>query len=128
MKKNHEKALSNCHMALKKLEDFVKISQEEDSEIVRAAVIQAFEFNFEAFWKLFQKIAGEEGIIANSPKAAFSAAFQLGFIEDENAWLSILNDRNLTTHTYHEDLAIEIFNRIKKSYLNEFIFALKKVQ
>lgn len=127
MNKRNEKAIENCIKALDKLENFIAISNENNTEIVRAGVIQAFEYNFEAFWKIFQKIAGEEGITANSPKTAFSAAFQMGLIQDERTWLAILTDRNLTTHTYHEDLANQIFKRIKNQYLNEFKIALTRV-
>lgn len=123
-----QKAIDNCRMALKKLDSFIDVANKDSSEVVRAGVIQAFEFNFEAFWKLFQKLAGQEGITANSPKTAFSAAFQMGLIKNEAIWLSILNDRNLTTHTYHEDLANEIFKRIKESYVDQFKAAMNEVQ
>jgi nucleotidyltransferase substrate binding protein (TIGR01987 family) len=39
------------------------------------------------------------------------------FIDDEAMWVAMLQDRNKTSHTYHESLADEIYARIPK-YLN----------
>lgn len=122
------KSMQNCQLALKKLEAFIAFSEQHPpNELHRAAVIQAFEFTFEVFWKLFQKRAAEQGVVANSPKSAFSAAFQLGWIQNESTWLAILNDRNLTTHAYHEGLAQDIFTRIKNTYLAAFQQAFERL-
>ncbi|MHA0110909.1 HI0074 family nucleotidyltransferase substrate-binding subunit, partial [Klebsiella pneumoniae] len=81
----------------------------DQSEVVRAGVIQAFEFTFELFWKVFQSLALEQGLSTASPKEALKAAFKLELISDETAWLDMLKDRNLTVHTYKEMLANEIY-------------------
>jgi len=39
-----------------------------------------------------------EGIEALSPKKALQFAYQLAWIEDVQAWLQMLNDRNITSH------------------------------
>ena len=35
-------------------------------------------------------------------------AFRAGWLGDETAWLQMLRDRNETSHTYNEILAIEV--------------------
>ncbi len=39
----------------------------------------------------------------------------MGLIQDEDEWLSILEDRSLSVHTYDEALAEELYN--SSSYL-----------
>lgn len=117
----HAQSLTNCQKTLTKLTEFLAISgQQQETDIMQAAVIQAFEYTFEVFWKTFQKIGQSEGVSIGSPKAAFAFAYQSGLIENENVWLDLLNDRNMTTHTYHEVVANQIYIRIKNTYVDAF--------
>ena len=85
----------------------------------RAGVIQAFEFTFEQCWKAFQRIAAAQGITAASPRQSLEAALRLQLIhaEDEDAWLDMLRDRNMTSHLYQETVALEIAQRVVERYL-----------
>jgi nucleotidyltransferase substrate binding protein (TIGR01987 family) len=74
--------------------------------------IQRFEFTFELFWKAVRRLLARQGIDANSPKAVLQQAYRQGWLDDEQAWLRLLEDRNLTSHTYQEPLALEIYRRI----------------
>jgi nucleotidyltransferase substrate binding protein (TIGR01987 family) len=80
------------------------------------ASIQCLEFVVELYWKLLKHMLSEKGIIANTPRDALKEAFSAGFINHEEMWISMLKDRNLSSHTYNEDLANEIVGRIP-SYL-----------
>ncbi|NBX75179.1 MAG: nucleotidyltransferase [Proteobacteria bacterium] len=117
MKKKVELSMANFLAALRRLEKFSSMTVTNDRD--RAGVIQAFEFTFEVAWKTIQKAIEDEGLRAVSPKGAFKAAFQLGWIlENEQAdWIQLLEDRNLTSHTYREELANEIFQRIQLKYV-----------
>lgn len=98
--------------ALKTLKD---ITQESFSVIVRDAAIQRFEYTFEAFWKFIKDYLKEkEGIISNSPKACFREIFSLGFCsEEETVQLQEMADkRNETSHTYKEQVARSIYEKI----------------
>jgi nucleotidyltransferase substrate binding protein (TIGR01987 family) len=123
----NQQSLKNCEKAVEKLVEFLQFWESHPSEAVQAGVIQAFEFTFEVFWKTFQKIGQSEGVAIASPKSALSFALQAGLIENEIVWLNLLNDRNMTSHTYHEMLAQEIFERIKQSYASEFEKVFKKM-
>jgi nucleotidyltransferase substrate binding protein (TIGR01987 family) len=46
-------------------------------------------------------------------------AFSYGLISKPEIWVQILNDRNLTSHIYKEDVSIEICNRIIATHFNE---------
>ncbi len=87
----------------------------------RAGVIQCFEFTYESSWKFLQTCLEQQGHQSpTSPRKAFELAFQSGLIQEEKKWLEMLKDRNLTTHTYDINLANEVINRIKSTYINLF--------
>lgn len=97
--------------SLKRLEE---ILEKEETEITRDAAIQRFEFTIELAWKLTQKFLRSEEIICRSPKECLKEAFKFGLIKDDPRWLEMLNDRNLTVHTYDEETAKEIYDRLPK--------------
>lgn len=109
-------SMQNLEEALRKLNEFC--IRPSHSEIERAGVIQAFEFTFEVAWKTLQKFAQEQGLSAASPKQAFQAAFKLGLIsESEQAvWLDMMEDRNLTSHTYKRATADRVFEAVVGRY------------
>jgi nucleotidyltransferase substrate binding protein (TIGR01987 family) len=123
-----KQSLENCQKTLIKLKKFMDIAVSIQADYTQAACIQAFEFTFEVFWKTFQKIGQSQGVMIGSPKTAFSFAFEAGFIDNEDVWIDLLNDRNMTTHTYHEMLAQQIFTRIKEHYIHAFEKAYVKLQ
>jgi nucleotidyltransferase substrate binding protein (TIGR01987 family) len=104
--------LESARKALAKLES---ILLDEVDEKTRDAAIQRFEFTTEICWKALQvtlkKKFGEE---IRYPKGCYEAAFRVGLI-DEELCLSLnqtVRDRNLTSHTYHETIAVKIFQRL----------------
>lgn len=86
------------------------------SQVERAGIIQFFEMCFELAWKLLKDYLNEEGFSTNSPREAIKQAFQMQLIIDGQQWLYALNDRNLTVHTYDENKAMEIENKIRTHY------------
>ena len=96
--------------SLDRLAEALGISAEEPLAI--DGTIQRFEFTFELFWKAVRRLLARQGIEANSPKAVLQQAYRLGWLDDEPKWLKVLEDRNLTSHTYREPLALEIYSRI----------------
>ena len=79
---------------------------------MRDAALQRFEFSFELAWKAIQEALKKEDLGCQSPKSCLRAAFAQGWIEDEDAALAMLDDRNLTSHTYNEALALAVFDRL----------------
>jgi len=59
-----------------------------------------------------QELVRINGINAYGPRNAIREAARLNIITDPVVWLDILEDRNLTTHTYKESVAEEIYSRI----------------
>ena len=85
----------------------------EGSTIIeRDASIQRFEYTFEAVWKTGKSFLRKvEGIEIGSPKGNIRGFYTIGVLTESQASLalSMVDDRNLTSHTYNEDLAEQIF-------------------
>ena len=86
----------------------------EWSKVVRDASIQRFEYCFELAWKLIKKRLKTDGVEVNSPRQAIRQAFENNYIEDVDLWFELLDDRNLTTHTYDAEIADQVFESAKK--------------
>lgn len=101
---------------------------EAETALGRDGAIQRFEFTFELAWKATMHIAQEEGIESGtSPKQIIKAAFKLGWLEDDALWLKMLDDRNRTSHTYKEQLAREVFDRLP-DYRDAFTKLLEELK
>jgi nucleotidyltransferase substrate binding protein (TIGR01987 family) len=49
-------------------------------------------------------------------------------LENGEVWLSMLQDRNLSSHTYSQERAMEIYNRVKDIYFEEFIQLVRTIE
>ena len=102
----------NYSKALSRLEE--SLDRDETDDIVLDAVIQRFEFSYELSWKLIKAYLSYHGIAeVRSPREAFKEAFAAGLITEGDLWIDMLEDRNLTAHTYDEAQARKIYHRIK---------------
>ncbi len=103
----------------KSLDTMDEILNTDYSIMVRDASIQRFEYCFEITWKFLKEyLAQKEGIVCNSPKSCFKEAFRLNLISEEQTVLSLdmTDKRNLTSHTYHEGTAEDIYENLKEYY------------
>ena len=110
--------------ALKKLNEAIK---QPETELNRDATIQRFEFTFEMSWKIMQSIAKTNKPKLYGVKAIIREAAALGLISQPEAWLDFLEDRNLTVHTYKEELAKQIYANVKKfpKFVEELLIQTK---
>ena len=109
--------LQLANKALTAFHDVLKIKN--PSSIERDAAIQRFEFSFEACWKAEKQFLYDiEGLDIGSPKGVIRSLREVGILSEDEAvqCLKMVNDRNLTVHTYNEELLIEIFRRIPQYY------------
>jgi len=89
---------------------------EKMTVVERAGLIQFFEMAFEQGWKLLKDYQEAEGFTISSPRQAIKQAFQSGLVIDGHGWISALEDRNLTTHTYNEQTAVLVEEKIRNAY------------
>ena len=108
--------------ALSQLKEAVKLAQQRPlSRLEAQGMIQAFEFTHELAWntlKDFLEDRGVQGLYGS--KDASRAAFKAGLIENGEAWMDMIQSRNLTTHTYDEATAAQIISAIRSTYFAEF--------
>jgi len=109
----------------------LKEALEEDTSnpLLYDAVIQRFEFTYELAWKLLKAYLELEGISdVNTPRKVFKEAFSAGLIGDGDVWISMIEDRNLTVHTYDEKIAQQIYLRVKEKYFSKFYDLERKMK
>jgi nucleotidyltransferase substrate binding protein (TIGR01987 family) len=91
---------------------------EIDNDIVIDGVIQRFEFTFELGWKLMKAYLEYEGVEeAQAPRSTIKCAFAANLIEDGDEWISMMLDRNKTSHIYDAKTAREIYENIKSNHI-----------
>jgi len=116
---------SNNHSFLRtKLENFKKAFESlqralerdwQHDDGLRDSVIQRFEFNVELSWKFYKEYFDELKLDLKSPKAIFKQLLKFHILDEgevETA-LDMLDARNLSSHTYREELAINIASKVK---------------
>lgn len=97
---------------LKALAQLEKAAARPKDEFLRDSVIQRFEFTHELAWKMLKLQLEAEGLIVNTPRETMQEALQAGFIDDGNLWSDMQKMRNLTSHTYREKLADDVYDFI----------------
>jgi nucleotidyltransferase substrate binding protein (TIGR01987 family) len=101
---------------LSSLEELVsKYSENQTDVILRDALIQRFEYSTETFWKYLKAyLQTEHNLSANSPREVIRTGLTAKLYSEETSQelLQMLDDRNLTSHTYVEELAESIAHRI----------------
>ena len=127
---NLARKAANFKRALTKLKEAsTELRERNNNEIVRDGLIQRFEFTYELAWKATKEYLENMGIVEiNSPKAVFKEAYAQKLVEDELIWLTLIKDRNETTHVYNEERSIEIAERIVNQYIGAFDKLLTKVE
>ena len=89
------------------------------TELERAGIIQFFEMTFELAWKVLKDYLEAQEYLVKSRRETVKQAFQIGLIDNGHVWMDALSNRNLTTHTYDEELANKMTNEIITMYLPE---------
>ncbi len=103
----------NYGKALYQLEQAVETYQNDDRELIRAGIIQYFEFTHELAWKVmkdFLEYEGMAGIVGS--RSATREAFQKGLIEEGQAWMDMLETRNITVHAYDPKIITAAYEQI----------------
>jgi hypothetical protein len=92
-----QQRFSNYCKALERLEDFLEPPALNERE--QQGLIKTFEYTYELAWNTLRE------------------AFRLGLIEQDEAWMLMLQDHNLTSHTYNRATADAIAAQIIDCYL-----------
>ncbi|HOJ29640.1 MAG TPA: nucleotidyltransferase substrate binding protein [Spirochaetota bacterium] len=110
----YKQRFHNYSQSFALLQDSLKV--QNPTILEKAGIIQFFEITFELSWKLLKDYCEYIGYDIHSPRDAIKTAYSIGIIDNGQTWLDALMDRNLTVHTYDEDIANEVYNKIKNEY------------
>ena len=116
--------LRSLRDAVERLGEVLALPQ---NAVVRDSGIKRFELCFELSWKVIQSFLRDRGLTCRSPRDCFKEAFSYGLLSSEEAWVQMLQDRNLSVHTYNEDLADQLFARLP-GYLPPFRQLVEELQ
>ncbi len=103
-----QKALDSLLFAIERTE------REKPDDMLRDSVIQRFEYTYELCWKMLKRrlemdVPSPELIDAMSFRAMIREGAERGMIDDPVAWFDYRQKRNLTTHTYNEAVAKDVY-------------------
>lgn len=117
----------NYNKALSQLQKF--IDKAELNELEDQGLIQAFEFTHELAWNVMKDYFEYQGNNAiTGSRDATREAFQNGLIENGATWMEMIKSRNQSSHTYNEETAIDLKDKILNSYFHLFIAFKTKMQ
>jgi nucleotidyltransferase substrate binding protein (TIGR01987 family) len=125
-----QQRFENFEKAFLLLESAVRDSaKREFSDLENEGFIQRFEFTFELAWKTLKDYLNYSGISVNTPREAIKEAFANNIIKDGQAFIDMLEDRNLMSHVYDKSKAEDAVKKITCHYfaaLSELYKTLKQ--
>lgn len=104
-------------------------SQTTYTELELAGLVQTFMFTFELGWKVLKDLLFYEGSDLNTPREVIRQSFASNYLNENDCevFLNALEDRNLLSHIYDEEIATQAEFAIKRKYhpmlkrLNSFL-------
>lgn len=113
---------NNYLKALQTLDEASVLAQTRElSKLEQQGLIQSFEFTHELAWNVFKDYLSDKGISGLiGSKDASRSAFKNGLIAEGEDWMSMIADRNLTSHTYDQETAQAIAAHILERYYPAF--------
>ncbi len=121
---NFEKALKKLDKGVKTINSFVKKNPDDEEllDLMKESLIKRFEYTHELAWNVMRDFVQSFGEIKiYGSKDASREAFKAELIKDGHVWMDMIKSRNLTVHTYDEDSADEIYEKIVNEYHPAFL-------
>lgn len=101
---------SNFKRALTSLEKALALPKDD---IVRDSVVKRFEYSYELAWKLLQRALEEDlgstAVDGLPRRELFRIGAEKRLIADVSPWFEYHRLRNLSSHTYNEEIAEEMY-------------------
>ena len=114
-----QQRFSNYRRALEQLEGFFEPPTLNERE--QQGLIKAFEYTFELAWNTLRDLLRSQGnadLLGSGD--TLREAFRVNLISDGEAWILMIQDRNLTSHAYNRATALDILAHIRGAYLSCF--------
>ncbi len=116
--------------ALEQLQRATELARQRPlTELEQQGLIQAFEYTHELAWNTLKDFLESRGRLnLYGSKDSTREAFKAGLIENGEVWMEMIQSRNLSSHTYNEDIAQEIAGKILGRYYPEFLALRAKME
>ena len=113
----------NYLKAFNELKKAIDLTQKRDlSRLERQGVIQGFEYTHELAWKVIKDYLSNKGYTdLVGSKDCTRQAFQVGLITFGEVWMEMIKSRNLTYHTYDEEIADDVYFQIVNEFYPVFL-------
>jgi nucleotidyltransferase substrate binding protein (TIGR01987 family) len=132
--------LSSLKKALISLNNAIQVAtadqmtkrSEKEQEVIKAGVIQNFEFTYELCWKFIQRWlrenrTAEEADYPRTRKELFRMAAREGIIPDPLPWFEYSDVRNMVAHTYNQENAEKVFQTAIK-FMKDAEYLLRQLE
>lgn len=101
--------------------EFEEDAYERVGDLMKEGLIKRFEYTHQLAWNVMKDFEEYQGIApVMGSRDATRYALQIGLIDD-GAWMKMIDNRNLTAHTYNEDTASLVLKDIIQNYHPLFI-------
>ncbi len=122
--------LQNFEKAFSLLEQAVNLSKDRSlNELEEQGMIQRFEFTHELAWNVLKDYFEYQGNTAiTGSRDATREAFNKGLIKDGEGWMEMIKSRNQSSHTYNQEVADEITEKIIQQYYALFAEFKNKIK
>ena len=121
---NFKKAFHKLSQAV----DYTKNHEEAENsgfvlnEIIKEGLIQRFEYTHELAWNVMKDYAEYQGNFQiKGSRDSTREGFKMNLISEGETWMSMIKSRNDTSHTYNEETAEDIYNKIISEYYPAFV-------
>ena len=108
----------NFQRALHQLTLAVQLSHQRPlSDLEKQGLIQGFEFTHELAWNVLKdylEMEGIQGLVGSRSTAR--EAFKRGLVADGQVWMDMIDQRNLSSHTYNLQVANAIAEHIVQRF------------
>jgi nucleotidyltransferase substrate binding protein (TIGR01987 family) len=91
------------------------------SELEQQGLIQSFEFTHELAWNVLKdylEMEGIQGLVGS--RSTVREAFKRGLVRDGEVWMDMIEKRNLSSHTYNQNVANTLAMSIAERYYPAF--------
>jgi nucleotidyltransferase substrate binding protein (TIGR01987 family) len=115
--------LSIFKNAIVRMAEVIAITKQRPlNQFERDSLIKRFEFTYEMAWKLMMSYEKDNGVIGLAgSKDVVRQAFSLSLIDNGDAWMEMIDDRNRTTHIYDDEMAADVIDEIIHTYHPLFV-------
>lgn len=118
---NFRRALARLEVAIERLR------KGQLDELGHEGLVQRFEYTFELGWKTLADYLSGQGLTLpiGGVRGIIRAAFEVGVVDDGDAWMAALKARNECAHVYDEDRINAMIGAIEAQHLYTLV-ALRK--